>query len=232
MPIKSGSRTDITRPDVGVVVVEEWTVAQPEDQRATAEATAAEWGRGPWPAGLLSRSCLVGTDGVTLLSYAQWTDGEAHRAFMRTTASIGARGNGEVAAGVVRPEPMAYRLYRSAVSEGSRVPGCVVVIAVETDGPARQREWVDAVFDALSAETDPPPGGLSGHFHISTDGTRVLNYAEWIDEESHRRAVADGRRGPASAARSEWYRVQNMSGVRFLGFKRYHFQLCVARPSP
>ena len=81
------------------------------------------------------------------------------------------------------------------------MPGCIVVVTMETDGPERQRQWVDAVFDALEAETDPPPGGISGHFLVSTDATRVLNCAEWIDEESHRRAVADGRRGAASARR-------------------------------
>jgi hypothetical protein len=27
------------------------------------------------------------------------------------------------------------------------------------------------------------------HLHASTDGTRVINYAEWTDEEAHRRMV-------------------------------------------
>ena len=74
------------------------------------------------------------------------------------------------------------------------------------------------MFDALAAETTLHPGGISGHFHISVDGTRVLNYAEWVDEASHVEAVGDAGsigRGPA------WRRVQTMPGVVNLGFGRY-----------
>jgi adenine deaminase len=74
------------------------------------------------------------------------------------------------------------------------------------------------VFDVLAAETTLHPGGIAGHFHVSVDGTRVLNYAEWVDEASHVQAVGDaGSIGRAPA----WRRVQTMPGVVNLGFRRY-----------
>lgn len=74
------------------------------------------------------------------------------------------------------------------------------------------------MLDALAAEVTLHHGGISGHFHVSLDGTRVLNYAEWVDEASHIEAVGgigSIGRGPA------WRRVQTMPGVENLGFRRY-----------
>ncbi len=45
--------------------------------------------------------------------------------------------------------------------------------------PARQRDWTDAVFEALGNDIRTSEGGIAGHVHVSTDGTRVLNDAEW-----------------------------------------------------
>ncbi|MFI5608556.1 antibiotic biosynthesis monooxygenase [Amycolatopsis sp. NPDC051903] len=79
-----------------------------------------------------------------------------------------------------------YRLYRSARRPEAPPPGCVVLVSVRFDGPdeARLRAWVDLVFEAL-ADSDPHPGGLGAHFHLSADGTRVANYAEWTSEAAH-----------------------------------------------
>ena len=98
----------------------------------------------------------------------------------------------EAVPGLTLTPPVFYRRYRSGTpSRRAAMPGCIVVVSVEFDGPdeARQRAWVDTVFDALAAEPSPPAGGIGAHFHLSLDGTRVLNYAEWVDEASHRAAL-------------------------------------------
>jgi hypothetical protein len=70
---------DVTRPDVGTVLVSPWLVGTPERQRAAADATIAAWERIPWPEALISLNCLVGADGTTVLNYEQWTSDEAHQ---------------------------------------------------------------------------------------------------------------------------------------------------------
>ena len=93
-----------------------------------------------------------------------------------------------------------------------------MIVEVQTDAADTARRWVDTVFDALAAEATLHPGGISGHFHISLDGTRVMNYAEWANEQSHIEALSGTGsigRGPA------WQRVQTMPGVTSLGFRRY-----------
>ncbi|MEV7908307.1 antibiotic biosynthesis monooxygenase, partial [Streptomyces anulatus] len=122
-------------------------------------------------------------------------------------------------------------LYRSGTRDDAPEPGCVVIVSVEFAGPDRQRQeqWVDTVFDALTAETEPHPGGVSAHFHLSVDGTRVLNYAEWTDEASHRAALESSGQGTVGSA-PEWRRVVDFPGVRDSGFKRYRFHASLARP--
>ncbi|MDT0343141.1 nitroreductase/quinone reductase family protein [Streptomyces litchfieldiae] len=190
--VRHGTLPDITRPGVGAVLVGEGSGAD----GAGAGAVVAALANGPWPAGLLAFGVLRTGDGERELTYGQWTDAEAGRAFMeRFTAA----------------EQTAYELYRSGAREHAPAPGCVVVVAVEFDGPDRERQqrWVDAVFEALDAEAEaePHPGGISAHFHVSADGTRVLNYAEWTDEEAHRAALASPADSPA------WRRVRDFPGV-------------------
>lgn len=71
------------------------------------------------------------------------------------------------APGIERLGTGRFRHYRSGRQEGDgRVPGCVVIVDVEFDGPdpGRQRAWVDAVFEALQGDPQPPPGGISAIF--------------------------------------------------------------------
>jgi hypothetical protein len=195
----------------------------PERQRATVEAFVAAWEGEPWPRGLISVNLLASTDGSTLLNYAQWTGEEAYHAFARTLRPLRVEGINRAVPGTTRGGPVHYRLYRSAVRDDAPLPGCVVTVSVEFDGPdeGRQRRWVDTVFEALAAEPALHPGGISGHFHISTDGTRVLNYAEWIDEESHREAIEKSGQGTIGPG-PKWLEVRNFPGVVSSGFKRYH----------
>ena len=188
---------DIDRPDADIVVVDQRLVEDPSLQRPGADETLAAWDATRWPAGLISRTCYLSTDGQRVLTYEQWRVGEP---------------------ALVPPGAVAFRLYRSGVRDAAPVPGCIVIVEVETDDVGTARRWVDAVFDALAAETTLHAGGISGHFHISLDGTHVLNYAEWVDEASHVEALGQAGtigRGPA------WQTVQTMPGVRNRGFRRY-----------
>ena len=193
----NGTLPDIDRPDVQLAVVRQLPVDGLEQQRAVAGATLAAWNVTPWPDALISRTCYLSTDEQRVLTYEQWSDDQPD---------------------VEDPAAIAYRLYRSGARDDAPVPGCIVIVEVQTDGHDTARQWIDTVFDALAAEPTPHPGGISGHFHVSLDGTRVLNYAEWVDEASHVEAVgATGSvgRGPA------WRRVHTMPGVRSLGVRRF-----------
>jgi hypothetical protein len=155
------------------------------------EAFVAALEGAPWPLSLLSVNQFLSTDGETVLNYAQWTGDDAYYRFAQTELRSRAEQIDQAIPGIERSGPVNYRLYRSGARPDAPVPGCVVIVSIEFDGldEQRLRRRVDTVFEALDAETEPHPGGISGHFHIRVDGTRVLNYAEWTSKKAHRLAI-------------------------------------------
>ncbi|MFE7777559.1 antibiotic biosynthesis monooxygenase [Streptomyces sp. NPDC057445] len=228
MSVRMSTVPDLARSDVGAVRISSWRVGTPERQKAAVEAMAAAWQRGDWPdPGLLSYSVYTSNDGETLLHYTQWASDEAFEEFLRTRRAFKETWNAEVDAAVPGIERLglhAYELYRSGGRRGSddRTPGCVVIVEVEFDGPdaARQRAWVDAVFAALASDPHTPPGGMAAHFHTGTDGTRVVNYAEWESEQAHKDALEAPGDGVGSRT-EQWERVQRHPGLRSSRVTRY-----------
>ncbi|MFJ2475719.1 antibiotic biosynthesis monooxygenase [Streptomyces sp. NPDC087659] len=204
------------RPGVGVVKVGTWHVGTPARQRAAVEAIARAWRRRARPGGgPLSYHVHTSNDGTRLLHYSQWTGEDAYRDFVRTARD---GRNAEIDAavpGIGRQGLRSYELYRSGRADGDgREPGCVVVVEIDFDGPdpERRRAWVDAVFAAIDSDPQAHPGGISAHFHLATDGPRVLNYAEWESERAHREALEAPGDGVGSAT-EQWERVRNHPGL-------------------
>jgi hypothetical protein len=226
-PLRSAVRTDsrprIDDPDAALAAVTEFDVAGPGAQQALFDASAAAWATLPWPETLIAITWLASTDGRRALAYAQWRSESGFEAFGRTHRPVLSAHFAAAVPDAVATPVAFYRRYRSAVAPDAPPPGCIVVVQATFDGPdaARQAAWVDAVFDALAAEP-PPPGGLAAHFHLSTDGTRVLNWAEWLDEASHRDALA--RSGQATiGAGPKWREVQAWPGLANGRVTRYRF---------
>ncbi|MCX4968618.1 antibiotic biosynthesis monooxygenase [Streptomyces sp. NBC_00654] len=225
MTAQFNSRPDLRRGDAGVVKASTWDVGTPERQRLTVEAVREAWGSRDWPhPGLLSYSVYTGEDGRTLLHYSQWSGEQAYQDFFREGRDERNAAVDAAVPGIERLGLHTYELYRSTPPDpgDSREPGCVVIVEVEFagPGPARQRDWVDTVFEALGTEPMPAPGGISGHFHVSTDGTRVLNYAEWESARAHRDALSAPGDGIGSRT-PQWERVQSYPGVTGGGVHRY-----------
>lgn len=221
-PATASSGPDLTRPDATIVVVSEFQVGDPDDQQRLFDASRAAWDTLPWPATLLSITWLASLDGRRALAYVQWRDDSEFEAYGRThRPEIAARLNHAVPSLSATP-PVFYRRYRSGTRPDAPEAGCIVAVSVEFDGPdeARQRGWVDMVFEALAAEASPPAGGIAAHFHISLDGTRVLNYAEWVDEASHIAALERSGIG-AVGSNPMWRNVQTFPGLKGSHVVRY-----------
>ncbi|MFI7348783.1 antibiotic biosynthesis monooxygenase [Streptomyces sp. NPDC049936] len=226
-------RTDahpvLDRPDVEAPLFSTWRVGTPERQRLTVDAVARTWERRPWPAdGLLGYHVYTGLDGSTLLHHSQWASEHAYEAFTKTHRQERVDEIDTAVPGIERVGLGRYRRYRSGTPENGTapVPGCVVIVDVEFESPdpGRQRAWVDAVFEALESEPEQRPGGISAHFHLSTDGTRVLNYAEWESARAHIDALAAPGEGIGSAT-AAWRRVQNWPGLKSSTVARYDHAL-------
>ncbi|MER7011537.1 antibiotic biosynthesis monooxygenase [Saccharopolyspora sp. NPDC000359] len=196
---------DITRADAGLVLVGEWSEA-PERQLAAARAAADVANQ---PTGLLSHTVLVGTDGSTLLHYSQWSDQASCEEHLRTAPDDRTA------------RAVAFHRYRSLVLSQDR-PGCVVAVRFRSDSHDTARRFVDTLLDeepgfARRTDVAPPAGMISNHFHISTDGTRVVNYAEFVDEAAHRAVVANNLQADHDVPQL----IGSTPGLELIGFKRF-----------
>ncbi|GAA3966054.1 antibiotic biosynthesis monooxygenase [Streptomyces marokkonensis] len=223
---RTDAHPELVRPDVQAPFFSTWRVGTPERQRQTVDAIARTWERRPWPADdLLGYHVYTGHDGSTLLHHSQWASEPAYESFVKAHRQERVDEIDTAVPGIERVRLDRYRRYRSRTRETggtAPVPGCVVVVDVEFEGPdpERQRAWVDAVLEALESEPEPHPGGISAHFHLSTDGTRVLNYAEWESAQAHIDVLAAPGDGIGSGS-ALWERVQNWPGMTGGGVNRY-----------
>ncbi|MDO0932141.1 antibiotic biosynthesis monooxygenase [Streptomyces sp. DG2A-72] len=222
MTRRTDTHPDLTRPEVGAPFFSTWRVGTPERQKQTVEAIAHTWEHRPWPvADLYGYYVYVGHDGSTLLHHSQWASEQAYEGFARTHRQ---ERNDEIDTAVPGIERVAlarYRRYRSheRVAGDLRVPGLIVTVRIDFEPEAadKRRDWVDAVLGA-STTPESDRGLISAHFHLSTDGTHVLNYAAWESDQTYDEAID----APASP---EWERVRAYPGLKGFTGTRYRYAL-------
>ena len=224
MTRRTDTHPDLADPRIGAPMFSIWRVGTPFRQRQTVEAIAAAWEKRSWPsADLLGYHVYTGDDATSLLHYSQWTSEQAYESFVKAHRQERVDEIDTAVPGIERVGLRRYRHYRS--EGGGRVPGCIVIVDVEFEGPDpdRQRAWVDAVFEALETHPNPHPGGIAAHFHLSTDGSRVLNYAEWESAQAHIEALKPGV--GIGAPTPQFERVQTWPGLKSSTVSRYEHAL-------
>ncbi|WP_165953660.1 NmrA family NAD(P)-binding protein [Streptomyces sp. 8K308] len=192
----------VRRGDSGLVLVSTWTLPDAERQRAAADAAMDAWRDAPWPAGMLSHSVLLGTDGRTVLHYPQWTGDDAFASFQRTDPPTRVESIDEAVPGIVRNGVTRYRLHRSAVFPRPVTPGVIALESFRVDSGDAGRKLVDSLLarhPAITGDGEPPSGAGAEHFHIAVDGGQVINYAEFADEAAYQRVVDARPRARAHA---------------------------------
>ncbi|WP_030018997.1 antibiotic biosynthesis monooxygenase family protein [Streptomyces monomycini] len=67
----------------------------------------------------------------------------------------------------------------------------ITLVNVFTVDPGHQTALVEALDEATRSIFVKVPGFISANLHVSLDGTRVVNYAQWADEASYAAALRD-----------------------------------------
>jgi len=133
--------------------------------------------------GFVSANLHQSTDGEKVANYAQWSDREAFEAF---------RANQEV-------QQRASKLFEFATPD-SHVYEIVTSESKVGTPEINEGEYITHFAEfSMSPENQPPmvelakehvkpamqqPGLISATFHRSLDGTRVINYGQWENEEA------------------------------------------------
>lgn len=71
----------------------------------------------------------------------------------------------------------------------------ITLVNVFTVAPESQQALVDLLDTATEQVMRNRPGFISANLHASTDGTRVVNYAQWRGEEDFKAMLGDPAAG-------------------------------------
>ncbi|MEU0190454.1 hypothetical protein ABZ250_11430 [Streptomyces afghaniensis] len=221
MSRRTEQHPDLTDPRTGAPFFSTWRVGTPERQQQTVEVIGRTWERRPWPAGdLLGYHVYTGHDGSTLMHHSQWSSEQGYEAFVKTHRQERVDEIDTAVPGIERVGLGRYRRYRSRERNigDMRVPGLIVTVRIDFEEGAgeRREEWVDLVLKALG--DDPDAGLISAHFHLSTDGGHVLNYAEWESDPAYDEALA-------APVTDTWERVRTYPGMGAVSGSRYRHAL-------
>ncbi|KOX00140.1 hypothetical protein ADK65_15380 [Streptomyces sp. NRRL B-1140] len=223
MTRRTEQHPDPTDPRIGAALFSTWRVGTSERQRQTGEVIGRVWERRPWPTrDLLGYHVYAGRDGSTLMHYSQWTGERAYESFVGTHRQERVDEIDTAVPGIDRVGLVRYRRYRSRerAAGDTRVPGLIVTVRIDFEDGARERreEWVDLAVKALGDDPVGHAGLVSAHFHLSTDGGHVLNYAEWESAGAYEAAMA-------APSTDSWERVRAYPGLRKVTGSSYEHTL-------
>lgn len=196
------------------VVVVHFQQFQTTTPSATAEAILNNLSENQFSENLISVNAYLGNDHQSIFLYWQWRDELQQLILDKIKQDL------SLVAGRINN---AFHLYRS-IGESEEIPGCIVLAYQEFENPNVIKHWIDTVIEAiLSDEPKKDTGGLSGHFHISTDNTSMLNYAEWRSAEAHQAALDNANNGAIGSSEA-WKKVTKINGLKGRGTAdRYTF---------
>jgi C-6 monooxygenase len=76
----------------------------------------------------------------------------------------------------------------------------VELVTFEVEDEQAQRRLLDGLLEQVEGWVRTIPGFVSANFHLSVDGTRIFNYAQWRSRAAWETFAADGRRERMQAA--------------------------------
>ena len=133
--------------------------------------------------GFVSANLHKSTDGVKVANYAQWESIETFQAF---------RNNQEIQAKAAKlfefdtPDSHVYEIVTSESKVGTpeiKIGEHVVHFAEFSMQPENQPKMVELAQEHVKPAMEQP-GLISATFHRSLDGTRVINYGQWENQEA------------------------------------------------
>jgi hypothetical protein len=215
---------DITRPDVGIIVMAEWVVKKKREQVNAADVAMQERAQLPWPKGLLSHSCYLGMDRYSIFHYMQWKDIDHSEQFSKPGSSHNGK---EIAAQIAltsKGNLGTFRLYRSVVHSSAFIPGCLVLVHREYKTREIAKRFVETVAEAVASEQDNQSAKVSAHLHLSTEGAIVVNYAEWESERAYEHFFEQSSNNTFIGLSPLWKKVRGFEEKPIANsFKKYAF---------
>jgi quinol monooxygenase YgiN len=150
--------------------------------------------------GFVSANIHKSIDGVKVANYAQWQSQEDYQNFINNTEVQ------EKAAKLKEfnpPDSHVYEVVTSNSKEGTPKikQGQYITHFAEFRMPAENQPRMIELAKENVIKAMELPGLISANFHRSLDGTRVINYGQWLDRES----IENLKKRPGFGGESEYW---------------------------
>jgi quinol monooxygenase YgiN len=136
--------------------------------------------------GFVSTSIHQSQDGVRVACYSQWQNQVDYESFIN---SIGQQFNAKLAT-FPAPDSHVYEIAVSQSKPGTNVPpkitkgGFLTHFAEFRMQPENQARLVELEKEYIVKSFEENEGLVSANFHRSLDGTRTINYGQWVNQEA------------------------------------------------
>ncbi len=167
------------RPDAGLILASLWHTEGPVQQQKVMSGVMDAWEEARLPAAYLARHCLAGSDGRTILNFAQWASSEAHLAFAADPRNQQALGSAVQALYSADP-PGRYGPYRFA----DRRDGATRYFTAtwyETEDAVAARSLADELTERAPA-VPASSAEAAEYFYVGEDGRQLLVLAGFEEE--------------------------------------------------
>lgn len=94
--------------------------------------------------------------------------------------------------------------------------GFIAVVTIRLTRPEAQAPLLDLLVAEVEGWVRFRPGFLSANYHVSTDGSRLLNYAQWASEGSYRQSFRDNPN--SGSLRDAIVAVPGVEGLEMVGY--------------
>ncbi|NEP57641.1 MAG: antibiotic biosynthesis monooxygenase [Symploca sp. SIO2G7] len=173
---------------------------EPEQQQKLIEAIASFLATVKTQPGFVSASIHKSLDGLKVANYAQWRSIEDYEAFLQNSEvqALGAK-----LSEFPQPDSQIYEVVSSDSKVGTPKisPGGYLVHFAEFRlQPENQPRMVKLAKEHVEKAMELP-GLISANFHRSLDGTRVINYGQWLNQD----AIEELRKQPGFGSQSPYW---------------------------
>jgi C-6 monooxygenase len=108
--------------------------------------------------------------------------------------------------------------------------GFVAVVTIRLNRPDATDELLDLLVREVEEWVRYRPGFLSANYHVSQDGSRLVNYAQWATEDAYRGSFRDN---PGSGSlRDAILAVDGVEGLEMVGYTLVRSVVAAASPAP
>jgi C-6 monooxygenase len=108
--------------------------------------------------------------------------------------------------------------------------GFVALVTIRLTRPEARDELLDLLVREVEDWVRHRPGFLSANYHVSKDGSRLVNYAQWASEDAYRGSFRDN---PGSGSlRDAILAVDGVEDLEMVGCALVRSVVAAPAPSP